>query len=199
MSRRQTGEKAKAEPLGVTPRVLSPNTYAAGYFAEEVRRELFDRYGEKKLYEGGLSVRATLDPQMQLMARRALVDGLVRYDEAHGFRGPMRHIDIGQDWGPPLAAVPALGDVAPWRLAVVLDGDDKQLRIGLQPKREPSGDVSPERETGDLIPVGLSWARQRQDAIPRWCRATSSMPSPWTASRGNIGCGKFRKSAARSS
>src|SRR5208337_3791269 len=38
------GAKAKAEPLGVNPRVLSPNTYVAGYFAEEVRRELLDRY-----------------------------------------------------------------------------------------------------------------------------------------------------------
>jgi penicillin-binding protein 1A len=166
---KEAGEKAKAEPLGVTLRVVSPNAYAAGYFTEEVRRELLDRYGEKKLYEGGLSVRATLDPQMQLMARRALVDGLVRYDEAHGFRGPMRHIDIGQDWGPPLAAVSALGDVAPWRLAVVLDGDDTQLRIGLQPKREPSGDVSPERETGNLVPVGLRWGgkgRARPELVP---------------------------------
>ena len=51
------GDKAKAQPLGVTPRVLSPNTYSAGFFAEEVRRELNDKYGEKKLYEGGLSVR----------------------------------------------------------------------------------------------------------------------------------------------
>ena len=166
---KEAGEKAKAEPLGVTLRVVSPNAYAAGYFTEEVRRELLDRYGEKKLYEGGLSVRATLDPQMQLMARRALVDGLVRYDEAHGFRGPMRHIDIGQDWGPPLAAVSALGDVAPWRLAVVLDGDDTQLRIGLQPKRELSGDVSPEREIGELVPVGLRWGgsgRARPELVP---------------------------------
>ncbi|HEX3494261.1 MAG TPA: transglycosylase domain-containing protein, partial [Methylocella sp.] len=83
---RQDGAKAKAEGLGVNPRVLSPNAFAAGFFAEEVRRELSDRYGEKKLYEGGLSVRSTLDPKMQLLARRALVDGLVRYDEAHGFR-----------------------------------------------------------------------------------------------------------------
>jgi penicillin-binding protein 1A len=165
----EAGAKAKAEPLGVTLRVVSPNAYAAGYFTEEVRRELLDRYGEKKLYEGGLSVRATLDPQMQLMARRALVDGLVRYDEAHGFRGPMRHIDIGQDWGPPLANVPALGDVAPWRLAVVLDGNDAQLRIGLQPKREPSGEVSPEREIGELVPVGLHWGgkgRARPALVP---------------------------------
>ena len=47
---------------------------------KEVRRELQERYGEKKLYEGGLSVRTTLDPKIQLMARKALVDG--RVDEA---------------------------------------------------------------------------------------------------------------------
>ena len=39
------GEKAKSSPLGVTTRVLSPNTYSAGFFAEEVRRELSERYG----------------------------------------------------------------------------------------------------------------------------------------------------------
>ncbi len=159
---RAEAEKAKLEALVVTPRVLSPSTYAAGYFAEEVRRELLERYGEKKLYEGGLSVRTTLDPKMQLEARRSLTDGLVRYDEAHGFRGPLRHIDLGSDWGVALAAVPALGDVAPWRLAVVLDEAEGkgQLHIGLQPKKEPSGEIRPERETGYLVPVGLKWNRR---------------------------------------
>ncbi|MGB6175323.1 MAG: penicillin-binding protein 1A [Methylocella sp.] len=156
---RQDGEKAKAEGLGVNLRVLSPNAFAAGYFAEEIRRELSDRYGEKKLYEGGLSVRSTLDPKIQLMARRALVDGLVRYDEAHGFRGPMRHIDISQDWGIPLADIPALGDVAPWRLAVVLDATDAGTRIGLQPHREKSGEIKRERESGTLATTGLHWTR----------------------------------------
>jgi len=167
--KRDDGEKAKAEPLGVNPRVLSPNSYAAGFFAEEVRRELGDRYGEKKLYEGGLSVRTTLDPKMQLMARRALVDGLVRYDEAHGYRGPMRHIDISQDWGVQLADIPALGDVAPWRLAVILDTTDTSARIGLQPKREKSNEVSRERETATLSSVGLKWSRrpnERSSLIP---------------------------------
>lgn len=158
---RAAGEKAKKEPLGVVPRVLSPNTYAAGYFAEEVRRELLDRYGEKKLYEGGLSVRTTLDPKTQQMARRALVDGLVRYDEAHGFRGAIKHIDLGQDWGAALAAVPALKDVAPWRLAVILSNSDGQVSVGLQPNHEASGEVSPERETGYLAKVGMKWWTKR--------------------------------------
>jgi penicillin-binding protein 1A len=156
---RQQGEEAKAEPLGVNPRVLSPNDFAAGFFAEEVRRELGERYGEKKLYEGGLSVRTTLDPKMQLMARRALVDGLVRYDEAHGFRGPMRHITISEDWGIPLADVPTHGDVAPWRLAVLLEMNESGARIGLQPARLKSGEVERERETGTLVKTGLQWTR----------------------------------------
>jgi penicillin-binding protein 1A len=156
---REDGEKSKAEPLGVNPRVLSPNAFAAGFFAEEVRRELGEKYGEKKLYEGGLSVRTTLDPKMQLMARRALVDGLVRYDEAHGFRGPMRHIDISQDWGVPLAEVPNLGDVSPWRLAVIIDASESGARIGLQPRREKSGEIERERESGQLINVGMRWTR----------------------------------------
>ena len=88
VTRDRTATGAKAEPLTSIRACCRPTRFAAGFFAEEVRRELNDRYGEKKLYEGGLSVRTTLDPKMQLMARKALVDGLVRYDEAHGLRGP---------------------------------------------------------------------------------------------------------------
>ena len=44
-------------------RANGAHTFAGEYFAEEVRREIFERYGEKKLYEGGLSVRTTLDTE----------------------------------------------------------------------------------------------------------------------------------------
>ncbi len=158
---REEAEKAKKEPLNVSPRVVSPNTIASGYFAEEVRREIAERYGEKKLYEGGLSVRTTLDPKMQAMARKALVDGLVRYDEAHGWRGAQQKLDLaGREWGLALAEVPALGDVQPWRLAVVLEVSASQARIGLQPRRESSGQVSPQRELGVITADGVKWTRR---------------------------------------
>ena len=157
---RKDGEKAKGESLGVTPRVLSPNTYVAGYFAEDVRRDLLERFGDKKLYEGGLSVRTTLDPKMQVWARKALVDGLVRFDEAHGFRGAIQHVETAGDWGVPLSGIPALGDVQPWRLAVVLDLNDANARIGLQPRREKSGEFARERETGQLTVDGMKWTRK---------------------------------------
>jgi penicillin-binding protein 1A len=157
----EQAKKARGEPLNVNPRVLTPNAIAAGYFAEEVRRELSERYGEQKLYEGGLSVRTTLDPKTQLMARKALVDGLVHYDEAHGWHGVVKSVDLGQDWGVALADIPQLGDVKPWRLAVVLDANDISARIGLQPEREKSGEVGAERETGSITVEGARWTGRR--------------------------------------
>lgn len=139
---------ARAEPLAVTFRQLSPNSYAAGFFAEEVRRELAERYGSKKLYEGGLSVRSTLDPKLQIFARKALSDGLVRYDEARGWRGATDKIPPTGDWGAQLAEVPTLTDVDPWRLAVVLNVDDAQAQVGLQPARLGGGIIDRKRETG---------------------------------------------------
>ncbi|MEJ2431666.1 MAG: penicillin-binding protein 1A [Pseudolabrys sp.] len=151
--------KAKQAALGAVQKPPTQHMFAAEYFAEEVRRELYARYGEKKLYEGGLSVRTTLDPKLQMIARKALVDELVKYDQAHGYRGPVGTIKLDGDWGPKLAKVKALGDIAPWRLAVVLEVDAKSARVGLQPGREPGGFVSKERKVG-IIPLdGVKWAK----------------------------------------
>ena len=57
-------DKARKDPLIVTNRTNGAHIFAGEYFAEEVRRDIFERYGEKKLYEGGLSVRTTLDPKI---------------------------------------------------------------------------------------------------------------------------------------
>jgi penicillin-binding protein 1A len=91
-------DTARKEPLAVTSR-SSGHTFAGEYFAEEVRREVFERYGEKKLYEGGLSVRTSLDPKLQVVARQAFVQGLVKYDEAQGWRGELEKLDVTGDWG----------------------------------------------------------------------------------------------------
>ena len=155
----QEAEKAKKEPLKVTPRPTGAHIFAAEYFAEEVRRYIYDNYTEKKLYEGGLSVRTTLDPKMQVLARKVLVDGFVNFDEQHGYRGAAQKIDLAGDWGAKLADIRALSDIAPWRLAVVLEADDASARVGLQPGREPGGALSKERETGTVALEGMKWAK----------------------------------------
>src|SRR5258708_24512712 len=156
----QAGEKARKEPLSVAQRRASGSRIiAADFFAEDVRREIYEKYGEKGLYEGGLSVRTTLDPKMQVIAHKALTDGLVHYDEAQGFRGATHKIDTGGDWGVRLADVRAFLDIAPWRLAVVLETSDQSARIGFQPAREPGGAVVRERQIGNIPLEGVKWAK----------------------------------------
>ncbi len=152
-------DKARKEQIDIATRSNSAHRFAGEYFAEEVRRELFERYGEKKLYEGGLSVHTTLDPKIQVMARKAMVAGLVRYDEQQGYRGPISKLDVSGDWGVKLADVKSLADISPWRMAVVLQVSEQSARIGFQPTREFGGALSQDREVG-LIPLdGVKWAR----------------------------------------
>jgi penicillin-binding protein 1A len=153
------GDLAKKEELKVTQRPTGAHIFEAAYFAEEVRRYIFEHYTEKKLYEGGLSVRTTLDPRLQVLARKVLIDGLVKFDESQGYRGALQQIDIKGDWGLKLAEVKALSDVAPWRIAVVLEVTDQSARIGFQPPRDPGGAISKVRDTGIIALDGLKWAK----------------------------------------
>jgi len=161
-------DKAKRQPLAVTSKPMGEHTFQAEYFTEEVRREIAERYGEKKLYEGGLSVRTTLDTKLQVLARKTLTAGLVRFDEVHGgWRGPVAKIDISGDWGAKLADVKSLNDIDPWRLAVVLQTDEKSARIGLQPQRGPGGSLTKERSVG-IVPIdGVKWVREKGRAVTR--------------------------------
>jgi len=157
-------DKARKDPLIVTSRSNGAHIFAGEYFAEEVRRDIFERYGEKKLYEGGLSVRTTLDPKIQVMARKTMAAGLVNYDEAQGWRGPLQRLDIAGDWGVKLAEVKSLSDISPWRMAVVLESSDQSARIGFQPGHEFGGAVSKERQTGIITMDGVRWAKTKGKA-----------------------------------
>jgi penicillin-binding protein 1A len=145
---------AKAEPLVVHKREATLLTRAE-YFAEEVRRELLDRYGETQLYRGGLSVRTTLEPKLQAIADKALRDGLVAYDRRHGWRGPIARLEgpagetgLGPDWASGLAMVKPPPGLGAWRLAVVLAAEKQSARIGLQDGGE-----------GTIPRAELLWAR----------------------------------------
>ena len=74
------------------------------------------------------------------MAKKALADGVIKFDEAQGYRGPVIKIDVAGDWGPKLADVRALTDIAPWRLAVVLDVNDQSAReLASSRRASPAG------------------------------------------------------------
>jgi len=156
---------AQAKPLEVTPRPFGAQLFAAESFAEEVRRELIGLYGKDKMEKGGLSVRTTLDPKLQLYARQSLARGLIAFDRKRGFRGPLAVAELGAvpDWALLMKGKKVPDDMAPWRIAVVLDANDEEATIGLQPKTQPDGTLATERETGKVPLALLSWARPYVD------------------------------------
>ena len=146
-------ELAKTKPLNVVRRA-DTEFVSAPYFAEEVRRQLADRYGESNLYEGGLSVRTTIDPKLQKMADKALRDGLIAYDRRHGWRGAFGvaaatlQLDQPSDWKRAIQSIARPEGLLDWQLAVVLGTDAASAHIGV------------EDGVRGKIPMGeLRWAR----------------------------------------
>lgn len=143
-------ESARAEPLQTIPAANAEIAPEAAYFTEEVRRQLIQLHGADGVYQGGLSVRTTLDPRMQHLATEALQNGLLAYDRRHGWRGPLRRIDLaGTNWTSELARLemPA-GGLPGWRLATVLSADERGAVIGLA-----------DGERGNISWCELRWAR----------------------------------------
>src|ERR1700682_463084 len=103
---REEQKTAEAEDLVTYNRPFGAVVADVDYFVEEVRRILFTKYGTEALYDGGLQVRSTLDTRLQDIAVRSLRAGLVAYDHRHGWRGPLKTIDLKIDWAAALKAVP---------------------------------------------------------------------------------------------
>ena len=122
-------------PLQMAER-RSVDSYQADYFAEEVRRDLVEMFGEDKLYHGGLMVRTTLDPRLQEIADHALQQGLHAYDLRYGWRGPLTTMALTENWAEDLAKLNLPTDV-PWDRAVVLSADAQMAEIGFVD--EPGG------------------------------------------------------------
>ncbi|MEQ8195268.1 MAG: penicillin-binding protein 1A, partial [Rhodospirillales bacterium] len=121
--------QAKAMPIEIRKRAET-EFVTADYFAEEVRKQLAERYGESQLYKGGLSVRTTLDPKLQMVAGTVLREGLEAYDRRHGWRGPVAKIPFDASWRDRLTAVPVPKGSDSWRLAMVVGVDPDKAYIG---------------------------------------------------------------------
>jgi penicillin-binding protein 1A len=157
-------DAATKKPLGINLRSTGSHIFAAEYFSEEVRRTLLAAYGEEKLYSGGLSVRTTLDPGLQQLARQALVSGLVSFDRRKGWRGPIKKIDVSGDWGTALNAVEVPADIAPWRIGVVLKTEPGKAVVGISPQKQQDGSLVDNREAVEIGLEEMKWARTAKGA-----------------------------------
>ena len=134
--------------------------FEAEWFAEEVRRELMEVFGQEKLYSGGLSVRTTIDPKLQRIGEHALRSGLQGYDRRHGWRGPLARLDR-DDLAAALASASEPPGLSPYRLAAVTGVSADAAAILLK-----------DGSTGRIPLAEAEWARrslpkQRVGAAPK--------------------------------
>ncbi len=129
------------------------------YFTDEIRRQLSGSFGEQEFFGGGLTIRATVDPELQEAAARALRNGLERYDRDRGvWRGtgqvlPSEVLGSEEGWRTALSEVDVPRDIAGWYPAVVLSTEGNSARIGIEGVDEVEG--------GHTIPADdVTWARK---------------------------------------
>ena len=161
--------QAKAQPLGLIPRRAESFDPVVGYFVEEVRRRLIDKYGEKaedgpnSVYAGGLWVRTSLDPQLQKAAQDSLRSGLLRYAAGKAWHGPVARLKLGEDdWQGQLISSNISIRYQNWRIGVVTQRDGGKATIGFPDgKTFPLVNLPDGVKRGDVIaaaPAGNAWA-----------------------------------------
>lgn len=162
-------ERAKAMPLGlVTQRV--ERSADAGYFLEEVRRQLIDKFGEtaedggNSVYAGGLWVRTSLDMELQDAGRDALRAQLLRYHGNRGFTGPVATLNPDNgDLTSQLASSNLSTNYKDWRIGVVVGSG----RIGFADGESfPILDAPSTLKTGDVVAASKSGNGYRLRGVP---------------------------------
>lgn len=120
----------------------------ANYVAEMVRHELYQTYGDK-LYSEGLVVYTTINSQLQKDANDAIYNGVLAYDERHGYRGTLdtRTDLINATLEDQQAVFKEFDNIPDWTLALVLSTEQEQATVRLQ-----------DGSAVDLPFAALSWA-----------------------------------------
>jgi len=168
--------QAKTQPLGLIPRRSESFDPSVGYFVEDVRRTLSEKYGEQaedgpnSIYGGGLWVRTSLDPELQKAAQEALRTGLLRYQGGRGWGGPITKIKVDSDtWQSELIAAGKSISYQNWRVGVVISRSGNQATIGFTDgSKGPLIALPDSLRAGDVIaaaPSGTAWAVKNVPAV----------------------------------
>ena len=150
---------AAAMPLGLIARRGSQFEAVGGYYMEEVRRELIDRFGEKaedgphSVYAGGLWVRTAYDGRLQTVAEGALRRAMLRYSGGRSWAGPVATIPMDDEWQSRLQSSFIGIDYDDWRVAVVISKSGGAAQIGFadgETASLPSGYAGLAARTGGI-------------------------------------------------
>ncbi len=135
---RATWQQARASKVALHDSLRAQEPYGQ-YFKEEVRKELVDRFGWQRVYEGGLRVYSTIDMPMQIAAEQAVADQLKSIEERR------RKYKKLTDTEPLQAALVAL-DPQTGHVRAMVGGRDftqSHFNRAVQAKRQPGSAFKP--------------------------------------------------------
>ena len=92
----------------------------ANSYTEEVRRSIKEKYGFKKLYSEGLSIRTPLNINYQIQAINSLRNGIEAYDKRHGYRGAITNKFKDSNWQKKIDNL-KIDPTLKWNKAEILD------------------------------------------------------------------------------
>ncbi|HZX52520.1 MAG TPA: penicillin-binding protein 1A [Pseudomonas sp.] len=172
----QRYEEALAEPINVSYHVPRPELDAP-YVAEMARAEMVGRYGSDA-YTEGFNVTTTVPSDLQQAANRAVREGLIDYDQRHGYRGPEKRLpDMSrEDWLISLNKLSSLGGLEPAIVTAVENsgilvltrtGEETAVAWDSMKWARPflhTNSIGPRpQRPGDVVQVGDLIRVQRQD------------------------------------
>ena len=100
----------------------------ANSYTEEVRRIIKDKYGFKKLYSEGLSIKSALNIEYQIHAIEALRSGIESYDRRHGWRGPLANKLKDKNWKNKVKKL-KLDPTLKWSQVEILEINDTSMSV----------------------------------------------------------------------
>ncbi len=101
----------------------------ADYFYEEIRKELFNKFGKEKLYSDGLVIKTALDSSMQKNANLSLIEGLIEYEKRNGWKGLIHNTNLEIFLNKKRNYINANPFYPKWKTVIVNEVYQKKLKV----------------------------------------------------------------------
>ena len=131
----------------------------ARYYVEDIRKSIVNQFGFDRVYKQGLNIKTPLNLNLQNIATEVLREGLIKYDQRKGWRGPLTNKKNFQNWSNDKSLEKfKLEKSIKWELAIIKKIN--QFQIEIETKKKLKGIINYEniswtkKEFKELVKVG---------------------------------------------
>jgi penicillin-binding protein 1A len=136
----ETWKTARATPIALSDNLRSEEPFGR-YFKEQVRREIVERFGYERVYQGGLRVYSTIDMDMQKAAEAAVAEGLNSVETRRKARRRGQEDNADPLQAALIAMVPGTGHVR--AMVGGRDFSESSFNRAVQAERQPGSAFKP--------------------------------------------------------